>query len=71
MLYGGSRPTPQFSGVKGLPGNRTLSGIQSRDHKGSHTNELLFDDTPGQSRARVATTQYASELNLGYRHCDI
>ncbi|MFC7521204.1 type VI secretion system Vgr family protein [Xanthomonas populi] len=26
----------------------------------------MFDDTTGQPRARLATTQHASELNLGY-----
>ena len=65
LLYGGSRPTPEFSGVRGLPGNRTLSGIQTREHDGIHSNELLFDDTPGQPRARLATTQSSTDLNLG------
>ncbi|PNR56136.1 hypothetical protein LA22_16305, partial [Xanthomonas oryzae pv. oryzae] len=55
-----------FSGARGLPGNRTLSGILTREHNGSGANELLFDDTTGQPRARLASTHQASELNLGY-----
>lgn len=64
-LYNGLQPTPRFSGEAGLPGNRTLSGIKTREHKGQGHNELLFDDTPGALRARVASTHQASELNLG------
>jgi type VI secretion system secreted protein VgrG len=66
VIHNGRRPTAAFSGARGLPGNRTLSGILTREHNGSGANELLFDDTAGQPRARLATTQHASELNLGY-----
>jgi type VI secretion system secreted protein VgrG len=65
VLYNGDHSPPRFSKAAGLPGNRTLSGIQTREHKGSGFNELIFDDTPGELRARVATTQQSSELNLG------
>lgn len=64
-LYNGRHATPGFSGRRGLPGNRALSGIQSREHQGEGYSELLMDDTPGQVRARLATTPSASELNLG------
>ncbi|WP_058196192.1 type VI secretion system Vgr family protein [Xanthomonas translucens] len=66
VIHNGRRPTAAFSGARGLPGNRALSGILTREHNGSGANELLFDDTTGQPRARLATTQQASELNLGY-----
>ncbi|QGH67000.1 type VI secretion system tip protein VgrG [Xanthomonas oryzae pv. oryzicola] len=66
VIHNGRRPTAAFSGARGLPGNRTLSGILTREHNGSGANELLFDDTTGQPRARLASTHQASELNLGY-----
>ncbi|AKN92574.1 type VI secretion protein [Xanthomonas oryzae pv. oryzicola] len=66
FIHNGRRPTAAFSGARGLPGNRTLSGILTREHNGSGANELLFDDTTGQPRARLASTHQASELNLGY-----
>ncbi|MCT7294523.1 type VI secretion system Vgr family protein, partial [Rhodococcus sp. PAE-6] len=37
----------------------------SQDGTGSH-NQLLFDDTAGQSRTQLATTQAASALTLGH-----
>lgn len=64
-LYNGKHATPGFSGRRGLPGNHALSGIQSREHHGQGHSELLMDDTPGQVRARLATTPFASELNMG------
>lgn len=64
-LYNGKHETPGFSGRRGLPGNHALSGIQSREHHGQGHSELLMDDTPGQVRARLATTPFASELNMG------
>ncbi|MCD9088149.1 type VI secretion system Vgr family protein [Stenotrophomonas sp. SY1] len=64
-LYNGQHAPPSFSGRSGLPGNRALSGIQSREHRGQGYSELLMDDTPGQVRTRLATTSFASELNLG------
>ncbi|EIK95227.1 Rhs element Vgr protein [Pseudomonas sp. M47T1] len=64
-VYNGDHPTPEFSNEPGLPGNRALSGIRSREHEGRGYNELLFDDTPGALRTRLASTHRASELNLG------
>lgn len=65
-VYNGQHDVPAFSGVGTLPGNRVLTGIQSQEHGGSGHNELLMDDTPGQVRARVASTHGASALNLGF-----
>ncbi|CAJ0699082.1 hypothetical protein LMG18091_02845 [Ralstonia wenshanensis] len=51
--------------------NAVLSGIKtqalsnSQDGTGGH-NQLLFDDTAGQSRTQLATTQAASALTLGH-----
>ncbi|WP_268796526.1 type VI secretion system Vgr family protein [Pseudomonas huanghezhanensis] len=65
VVYNAVQAPPYFSGEPGLPGNKTLSGIKSREHKGAGYNELLFDDTPGALRARVASTHRATALNLG------
>jgi type VI secretion system secreted protein VgrG len=65
VIYNGRHAPPGFSGRHGLPGNRTLSGIRTQEHNGRGYNELVFDDTPGQVRARLASTHAASELNLG------
>lgn len=66
VVYNGSHPPPDFSGAGRLPGNQTLSGIQSREHHGRGYNELLFDDTPQQVRARLASTHGATQLNQGF-----
>lgn len=65
VLYNADHFPPHFSNATGLPGNRTLSGIQTREHQGKGFNELLFDDTPGAVRARLGTTHQATALNLG------
>ncbi|HEX3140210.1 MAG TPA: type VI secretion system tip protein VgrG, partial [Rhizobacter sp.] len=43
-----------------------LSGIKSKEFGGEGFNQLVFDDTPGQLRVQLASTQHASQLNLGY-----
>ncbi|MBX3618612.1 MAG: type VI secretion system tip protein VgrG [Rhizobacter sp.] len=43
-----------------------LSGIKSKEFGGEGFNQLVFDDTPGQLRTQLATTQHATQLNLGY-----
>jgi type VI secretion system secreted protein VgrG len=65
-LYNGRRAPPRFSGQGNLPGNQALSGIRTQEQRGGNGyNELLFDDTPGQLRARLSSTDANSELNLG------
>jgi type VI secretion system secreted protein VgrG len=65
VLYNADHFPPHFSNATGLPGNRTLSGIRTREHQGKGYNELLFDDTPDALRARLATSHQATALNLG------
>ncbi len=55
VLYNGSHPTPDLSGAGKLPGNKTLSGIKSKEHHGGQFNELLFDDMPGEVRAKLSS----------------
>ncbi|RBL87919.1 hypothetical protein DDE05_00695 [Streptomyces cavourensis] len=64
-LHNGRHAPPRFSGQGSLPGNRVLSGIQTREHRGSGYNELVFDDTPRNPQARLASSAGASALNLG------
>ncbi|MDC7704602.1 type VI secretion system Vgr family protein [Vogesella indigofera] len=66
VLYNGSHPPPAFSGAGGLPANRTLSGIKSKEHHGGQYNELLFDDTPNEVRAKLSSEHGKTQLNQGY-----
>ena len=65
-VHGGRTPPPAFSHRTGLPGNRFLSGMKSREVKGWRYNQLRMDDTPGQISAQLASEHAHSELNLGY-----
>lgn len=65
-LPGGRRPPGRFSDVSGLPGDKAVSGLRSRMHGGLAGNELLFDDTPGEIRTRLASDHAHTELNLGF-----
>ncbi len=67
-VYNSSHHSPRFSdvaGLKQLPTNNALSGIKTKEYQGSGYNELLFDDTPGQLRTRLASRHQDSALNLG------
>ncbi|EEG07220.1 type VI secretion system Vgr family protein [Pseudogulbenkiania ferrooxidans 2002] len=66
VLYNGSHPPPAFSGAGNLPANKTLSGIKSKEHQGGQYNELLFDDTPGEVRAKLSSEHGQTQLNQGY-----
>ncbi|MFC3533547.1 type VI secretion system Vgr family protein, partial [Vogesella facilis] len=66
VLYNGSHPPPTFSGAGSLPGNKTLSGIKSKEHHGGQYNELLFDDSPGEVRAKLSSEHGHTQLNQGF-----
>jgi len=66
VLYNGSHLTPAFSGAGSLPANKTLSGIKSKEHQGGTYNELLFDDTPGEVRAKLSSEAGKTQLNQGF-----
>ncbi|GAB2866402.1 type VI secretion system Vgr family protein [Pseudoduganella ginsengisoli] len=66
QLYNGTALPPALSRAGGLPGNRHLSGIRSREVGGMRGNQLRLDDTPGQISVQLASEHGASELNLGY-----
>ena len=43
-----------------------LSGTKTQEFGGTGHNQLVFDDTDGQQRIQLATTQAHSQLNLGH-----
>ena len=57
---------PALSLNGGLPGNRYLSGLKSREIGGQRANQLRFDDTRGEISAQVSSGHAHSELNLGW-----
>jgi len=57
---------PALSPHGGLPGNRYLSGLKSREIGGQRGNQLRFDDTQGEISAQLASEHGASQLNLGW-----
>ncbi|MGV7206903.1 type VI secretion system Vgr family protein [Oxalobacteraceae bacterium A2-2] len=66
QLYNAVALPPAFGGADGLPGNRMLSGLRSREMRGQRGNQLRFDDTGGQISAQLASDHAATQLNLGY-----
>ncbi|WP_259044133.1 type VI secretion system Vgr family protein [Chromobacterium alkanivorans] len=66
VFYNGSHSPPDFSGAGSLPANKTLSGIKSKEHRGEGYNELLFDDTPGEVRAKLSSELGKTQLNQGF-----
>lgn len=67
QLYNGEVALPFATGIDGgtnHPG--TLSGLHTRSHDGSGTQQWVVDDTPGQLRTRLHTTLADSRLELGY-----
>ncbi len=65
-VYSGAAAPPAFSHAGGLPGNRFLAGIKSKEVGGMRHNQLRLDDTPGQISAQLASEHGHSQLNLGY-----
>lgn len=43
-----------------------LSGYKSKEYKGSGFNQLVLDDTTGQGRIQLYSTNSNAQLNLGY-----
>ncbi len=66
QLYNQQAQPPALSDAGQLPGNRYLSGIKSREIKGTRGNQLRLDDTQGEISAQLASDHGNSELNLGF-----
>ncbi len=65
-MYHDQRQPPTFSNVGNLPDNRYVTGIKSKEVKGSRYNQLRLDDTPSQISAQLASQHGESQLNLGF-----
>ncbi|WP_255754700.1 type VI secretion system Vgr family protein [Massilia sp. erpn] len=66
QLYNENARPPALSKGGGLPGNRYLSGLKSREIRQGRANQLRFDDTEGQISAQLASDHGDTQLNLGY-----
>ena len=67
-LSGGNAP-PWHGASPGGAGQRNaaaLSGWKTREFGGQGFNQLVFDDSNQQLRVQLATTQFATQLNLGH-----
>jgi len=49
-----------------LPENQALSGLRSRELKGSRANHLVMDDTQGKIQIQLSSDHERSQLNLGH-----
>lgn len=65
-LYNELAKPPALSNAGALPGNRTLSGIKSREVGGWRANRLRFDDSKGEISTQLASDHASSQLNLGF-----
>ncbi|MBB3016419.1 type VI secretion system Vgr family protein [Cupriavidus alkaliphilus] len=67
-LAGGNSPAWHGMGADpdGHRNDAALTGFKSQEHGGKGCNQLVFDDTDDQLRAQLATTEQATQLNLGH-----
>ena len=63
-FFAGKEADPHTHGAS-LSGIKSQQLGNSRDGQGGY-NQLVFDDTPGQPRIELATTEYQSRLQLGH-----
>jgi type VI secretion system secreted protein VgrG len=66
VVHNGTHVPPTFSGAGALPANKALSGIKTQEPQGRGYNELLFDDTSGELRAKLSSEHAKTQLNQGY-----
>lgn len=67
-LAGGHSPAWHGMGTE-ADGHRNAAaytGFKSAEHGGAGYNQLVFDDSDGQLRTQLATTQQHTQLNLGH-----
>ncbi|TDM09219.1 MAG: hypothetical protein C4K60_07905 [Ideonella sp. MAG2] len=58
--------SPHSHTAGGQANSAALSGFKTKEFGGQGFNQLVFDDTPQQLRTQLATSQHASQLNLGH-----
>jgi len=62
----GAAPGPAGEGSAAQANAGALSGFKTREFGGIGFNQLVFDDTPGQLRTQLASSQHGTQLNLGH-----
>lgn len=62
----GAGPGEASEGQDAQNNAAALSGIKTQEFGGTGYNQLVFDDSDGQLRVQLATTQHATQLNLGH-----
>ncbi|CAM3070649.1 type VI secretion system Vgr family protein [Cupriavidus taiwanensis] len=67
-LAGGNSPAwhGMSADADGHRNAAALTGFKSQEHGGKGYNQLVFDDTDEQLRTQLATTEQATQLNLGH-----
>jgi type VI secretion system secreted protein VgrG len=66
VTHNGRHMPPTFSGAGALPANKTLSGIKTKEYRGNLYNELLMDDSTGETRIKLSSEHAKTQLNQGY-----
>ncbi|WP_213953819.1 type VI secretion system Vgr family protein [Variovorax sp. dw_954] len=66
IVHNGRNMPAEWSNVGELPGNRYVSGIKTREIRGSGYNQLRYDDTPGQISIQWSSSYAATQLNGGW-----
>lgn len=66
VFHNGLNMPATFTHTGSLPGNRNVSGVKTREVRGTRYNQLRFDDTPEQISVQLGSEHAVSELNLGY-----
>lgn len=62
----GGAPAAAQPGAAGQSNAAALSGFKSKEFGGSGHNQLVWDDTPGQLRTQLHTTQAQTWLQMGH-----
>jgi uncharacterized protein (DUF2345 family) len=57
---------PQALSAGGQAHTAAMSGIKTEEFGGAGFNQMVFDDTDGQGRVQLATSQHATQLNMGH-----
>ncbi|MDI1261559.1 type VI secretion system Vgr family protein [Aquabacterium sp.] len=62
----GAAPSAATEGAEGQNNAAALSGVKSKEFGGQGYNQTVFDDTPGQGRLQLHTTQAQTWLQMGH-----
>ncbi|MCR6479986.1 type VI secretion system tip protein VgrG [Variovorax sp. ZS18.2.2] len=66
VIHNGHNTPAAWSDTGALPGNRYVSGIKTKEIRGSGFNQLRYDDTPGQISIQWGSSYAATQLNGGW-----